>query len=302
MGKNQDNVHKISELWEKIGEELYSNINNEFLENFREPQNPANRFSTWPPKESTYRYYLNFLFNEVRKKNEDFFENYKKIGNTLLGQPLCVSANGVKVNLDYLTSMEEYNFLSKNIDLKNIESIIEIGAGFGRTAHTLLKLCPSIKIYTIVDLPSMLKLSSKYLEKVLPNNYSKLNFIASNDIEKWESIKADLAINIDSFQEMPSKTITNYIEYVFSKTNTVFIKNPVCKYSPELLGIEGTKKYDVFSLGYMTQIANIFDEVELIELRKVYAEKYCPSKNHKIINQIPSELFSYYQHILYEKK
>jgi len=298
---NQINEHKISELWDKIEVELYGKTDDKFLSTFRESHNPANRFSTWPPKEPTFRYYLNFLFNEVRKKDDNFFMNYKKLGETQLGNPLCVSAKGVEVNLDYLTCIEEYNFLSKNLNLLNIESVVEIGGGFGRTAHTLLKLFPNIKKYTIIDLPLMLDLSSKYLKKVLPNDSDKLSFIAENEIEKWENIKADLAINIDSFQEMPKQTIKNYIDKLFSKTNTVYIKNPVCKYSPELLGIEGTKKYDVFSIGYMTEIANIFDEVDLHKLRQIYSEKYCPSINHKIINQLPSDLFAYYQHILYKK-
>lgn len=189
-GINQADTPKVSELWQTLCDELYSNVNNKFLENFREAHNPANRFSTWPPKEQTFRYYLTLLFNEVRKKDEAFFCNYRKLGNTLLGQPLCVSANGVQVNLDYLTSIEEYDFLSQSLNLKKYRSIVEIGAGFGRTAHTLLKLCPNIKNYTIIDLAPMLKLSSKYLEKVLPNDANKLNFIAATDIAEWGEVKA----------------------------------------------------------------------------------------------------------------
>lgn len=298
---SQTKTHEVSELWQTLCEELYGNVDEKFFADFREPHNPANRFSTWQPKEPTFRYYLTLVFNEVRKKNEDFFNNYRKLGDTLLGQPLCVSANGVQVNLDYLTSIEEYDFLSKSFNLNTIESVVEIGAGFGRTAHTLLKLCPNIKRYTIIDLAPMLKLSSKYLEKVLSDDAKKLNFIAATEIGEWGKIKADLAINIDSFQEMPKQTITNYIENLFTNTSAVYIKNPVCKYSPELLGIEATRKHDVFSLGFMTQVANIFDEVELGEMRKIYSERYCPSQNHKIVNALPSDLFAYYQHILYKK-
>ena len=108
---SQTKTHEVSELWQTLCEELYGNVDEKFFADFREPHNPANRFSTWQPKEPTFRYYLTLVFNEVRKKNEDFFNNYRKLGDTLLGQPLCVSANGVQVNLDYLTSIEEYDFL-----------------------------------------------------------------------------------------------------------------------------------------------------------------------------------------------
>lgn len=292
-------THEVSELWQTLCEELFSNVNEDFYSVFRAPHNPANRFSTWQPKEPTFRYYLTLVFNEVRKKDDTFFDNYKKLGNTLLGQPLCVSANGVEVNLDYLTSIEEYDFLSHNINLNNIKTVVEIGGGFGRTAHTLLKLCPNIETYTIIDLTPILKLSSGYLEKVLESEFLKLNFVSANAIHEWENIEADLAINIDSFQEMPQQTISNYIDKLFSKCEAVYIKNPVCKYSPELLGIESSRKQEVFSLGLMTEVANIFNEYELNRMRTIYASKYLPSSKHKIVNSLASDLFSYYQHILY---
>lgn len=292
----------VSELWEALCEELYSDIDDKFFTDFREPHNAANRFSTWPPKEPTFRYYLTLVFNEVRKKNDDFFSMYKKLGNTQLGQPLSVSAQGVQVNLDYLTSLEEFDFLEANLDLGKIETIVEIGAGFGRTAHTLLKLCPNIKQYTIVDLSPMLKLSSGYLNKVLGSEASKIQFISSNAIDLWQHVKSDLAINIDSFQEMPKETIINYQKNLISKAKAVYIKNPVCKYNPELLGIVNSRKHDVFSLGLMTQVANIFNEKDLGEMREIYANAYLPSPNYKILNALPSDLFAYYQHILYKEK
>jgi hypothetical protein len=64
--------HEVSTLWQTLSEELYSNVDDDFLSIFREPHNPANRFSTWQPKEPTFRYYLTLVFNEVRKKMAHF--------------------------------------------------------------------------------------------------------------------------------------------------------------------------------------------------------------------------------------
>jgi putative sugar O-methyltransferase len=300
MKNNIDN-DGVSELWKDLTRDLYSDISEQFLDGFRKPESAANRFSTWPPKEATFRYYLTLLFNQIRKKDVSFFDKYKKIGNTNIGQPLCVHAHGLGINLDYLTSIEEYDFLSSSMKLSNVKSVIEIGAGFGRTAHTCLKLLPNIERYTIVDLEPMLVLSKGYLTKALSTEeLKKISFISSNDASLAHE-KYNLAINIDSFQEMPKQTIENYMKNLFSKSDYVYIKNPVCKYAPELLGIENAVLQDVFSLGLMTEVANIFDEDELGQARRLYVERYCPSKLFNLIEAMPSELFSYYHHALYMK-
>jgi putative sugar O-methyltransferase len=290
-----------SELWKALCDELYSNIDESFLAGFREPHNPANRFSTWPPKEPTFRYYLTLVSNAARAKGEQFFLDYKKLGNTALGSPLCVKVEGIDINLDYLTSLEEFNFLKKTSVLKRVKSVIEVGAGFGRTAHALTKLSSNLESYSIVDLEPMLKLSSEYLRRVVPDQFHKINFVPAHRKNDWATIQADLFVNIDSFQEMPARTIDDYKCGLFSKAPLVYLKNPVCKYNPALLGIDAPRSHDVFSLGYMTEIANIYDEDELAKMRLLYEERYRPSSNHKTICCEPSDLFSYYQHILFEK-
>ena len=65
-------THEVSELWQTLCEKLFSNVNEDFFSVFREPHNPANRFSTWQPKGPTFRYYLTLVFNEVRKKMTHF--------------------------------------------------------------------------------------------------------------------------------------------------------------------------------------------------------------------------------------
>lgn len=291
-----------SELWKTLCTELYSDIDEKFLADFREPHNPANRFSTWQPKEPTFRYYLTLIFNYALGRDETFFSRYRKIGNTTVGQPLSVQVNGVDVNLDYMTSVEEFDFLDRNPAFKNVRTVAEIGAGFGRTAHTLLKLCPQIESYTIVDLEPMLKLSSGYLKKVLGDQFSKMRFVAAHDEKTWSNLGADLAINIDSFQEMPPKTIDGYRDGLLAKSPLVYVKNPVCKYSPSLLGIQNVRSHDVFALGYMTEVVNIFNEDDLKKMRELYETRFKPSAQHRAIDRRPSELFAYYQHVLYSTK
>lgn len=300
---NETSSMKSSKLWRSLLKEYYHNINDKFISYFREPNKKINRFTTnRPPKEPTYRYYLTILFNEIRKQKCYFFNNYRKLGNTNLGRPLGIVYDDLKINFDYLISLYEYDFISQNIKLNKIRSVVEIGAGFGRTAHTLLKLQPNIKSYTIIDLPPILKISKVYLQKVIPDSISKINFISAYNIKEWKQIKSELAINIDSFQEMPKCTIKEYLKNLFSNINYVYIKNPVCKYDPKLLGINSSRKFDVFSLGLMKEIVNIYNEKKLIKIRKVYNKRYCPSNKHKIIKSLPCNLYPYYQNTLYKKK
>ena len=85
----------ISKLWNSLCKEIYQNIDNRFISNFRSPKKNLNRFTTnRQPKEQTYRYYLTILFNEARKQNKKFYKNYKKLGDTNLGQPLYIFING----------------------------------------------------------------------------------------------------------------------------------------------------------------------------------------------------------------
>ena len=111
---------------------------------------------------------------------------------------------------------------------------MEIGAGFGRTCHTLLTLCPAIEEYIIVDLEPMLRLSRAYLQRVVPR--ANIRFISNSDEKALETLNADLAINIDSFQEMPPAVIAFYMTQVVQRAVRFYCKNPVGKYSPAVVG------------------------------------------------------------------
>ena len=57
-------------------------------------------------------------------------------------------------------------FLEANIPLSEVHDVLEIGAGFGRTAQALVSLCDNLESYTIIDLPEVLTLSREYLKKI----------------------------------------------------------------------------------------------------------------------------------------
>jgi hypothetical protein len=266
-----------SDLWKKYNQNEFSVIDNSFLNNFRSP-GVANKFVAWNPFECSSRYFKFLLFSVATKKDSDFFNMYRKI-ETNIGQPLNIRCSDCDINMDYLAAIEEYQFLQELAELDEVFRIIEIGGGFGRTAHTILSLCPHIVEYTIVDLKPMLELSRKYIEKVAPSFMNRIKFINSDDILSQDSLSADLVINIDSFQEMPFSVINDYMNRVVSKANKFYCKNPIGKYLPETVGFEKISPeqlLDVFNLGLCTNVIDIFDDTILAESRLRYIAAYTP--------------------------
>jgi len=157
----------IKPLWESV-EKNFLKVN---LHQFREIGQVNERLGTWGPLSDSSRYYKALMYefchyleyNQTTKPHNNapnFIEIFNKIKNTSLGNPVDINYKGHKVNLDYLLSVEELIFLYSY--LPNVQSIVEIGAGFGRTVHGILSNF-DIEKYFIIDLQPVLDLSKKYL-------------------------------------------------------------------------------------------------------------------------------------------
>ena len=296
---------KTSKLWDSLAKNQFAKIDGSFLANFREPGNANNRLAAWDPFDKSMRYFKFLLFHQIQKKDREFFSNYAKIGLTSLGKPITInSPSGEKINIDHFFAIEEYTFLNANIKFDRIGHVVEIGAGFGRTAQALIKLAAKIKKYTIIDIPKVLTLSATYLENVLnKDEFSKLEFVnalsLSNGNYKLSNI--DLVINIDSFQEMPAETIRYYFQHVINNSRFFYSKNTVGKYTPELVGLydmDPNQMLDVFSLGFSVDVIDIFNEAELTTARQKHVKQYCP-EDFSAISQKPLGIFPYYLNVLY---
>lgn len=294
-----------SKLWESITTSLFNDINEDFLLNFRKPGGPNNRLASWDPYDPSMRHFKFLLYNVVKNKSKNFFEYYSKLSNTQVGDPTIITFNKNNIDIDYLLSVEEFIFLNENLEFNKIKTITEIGAGFGRTCHTLLSLNPHIEKYIIIDLPEILNLSKLFLSKVIPECFNKVEFISNEDINTLSPISSDLTINIDSFQEMSPSVIDFYINNIVSNSKYFYVKNPIGKYSPEnvgLLNISQDKLLDVYSLGYCQEVYDLFNEDELNIGREKYCKLYCPNNDWILINSSPIDIFPYYHNALYGKK
>jgi hypothetical protein len=294
---------KLSVLWQSIQKDYReANFDEKYIENFLHPKkgDPKPKFASWSPIEPTYRYFKSFLYLLAEKQDEEFYEFYNKLGNVDLGNPLYIRYRGVKVNLESYTSIEEVKFLTKNVNVDTLKNIVEIGAGYGRTAFALLKLFPNIESYQIIDLPETFDFGSKFLKYALPEHlHKKIHFIDYREAEKCAVVGLDLAFNVDGFHAMPKSTIEEYKNKILSNSRFVYVKNSVCKYPPECIGLEKVSE-KLFENGLMTEIGDIYDDDNLNKYRELYCQRYLPSNGWKVIANKPSCSFPFFHHVLYE--
>jgi len=292
---------EVSDLWKSLSNSLFANLDDDFVATFRRPGGANNRLGTWDPFDKTMRYFKFMIYNAAEREPDRFFDLYRRLGPVDIGNPASVTVKNCKINIDYLFALEEFMFLEQVFDLKAVRSVVEIGAGFGRTCHTMLASSAEIERYTIVDLPEVLELSRRVLAKGVPDHFSKVTFIDAGDTTAWQNLSADLAINIDSFQEMPPATVNGYIDGLVAHCQYFYVKNPVGKYEPSSIGIAmDTAKFDdVFSLGLCRDVVDIFNDVALVQARETYLNAYKPAPSWHLLADRPMGIFPYLQHALY---
>ena len=295
-------MFRASKLWNILGSTLFSNTENLDLSHFREPENSiCNRLASWSPYDSeTYRYYKTIMFNLALTMPEKFFDYYKMIGNTAIGNPIQVRVDGVNINWDYMLSVQEIMFCDDI--LKHIHIIAEIGAGYGRTCHAILKNFDRLIHYVIIDLPPCLKLSQRYLKKVLePKEFQKVEFIDASCLQKRKG-KIDLFINIDSMAEMDIDVAKNYLHFIDQNSSYFYSCNPIGKYQPKMIGLQTFDEKllnNILSLGLCRDIIDIFDSESLKKARKNYLLAYKPSNRWEMIKSAISLPIQYYHHALF---
>jgi len=305
------------------------------LSNFRSPGGPNSRLAHWEPREPTLRWFRSYLQVCAESTPVAEREILKQLPTMSLGNPVTVtvlwnesyspveveyenfeavtSPQGMQINLDYLYAAEEVNFVLETLierkPIQGIRHVIELGAGFGRTAHTMLSVCPSIERYEIIDLPETLALSRMYLEKVLPEALlGKVEFVDAGDVDELQwptdgNSTPDLAIQIDGLQEMEKATIDFYYQTIFDNVKYVFLSNPVGKYLPEVAGIDADVSRGiehVMNLGRCNSLIDPWNSIDLRLAQPQYLELYQP-EGHKVLQASSSRIRPLYQHVLYEE-
>ena len=160
----------------------------------------------------------------------------RTIEEPALGNPFLVRYEGLNLSQDLCNSIHElYSILGpEGLPLPTTQpaSFAEVGAGYGRLAHVILKAVPSAT-YCIIDILPALYLSQRYLTTLFPDlpafrfrpfrsyreirtefESSRIRFIAPHQLEQLPARSFDYFINISSFHEMTLPQVRNYFALI----------------------------------------------------------------------------------------
>lgn len=291
---------KTGKQWEKIFKEHITKENIEDLHSFK--SNSINhKISLWNPETNGTRYLkmlIYNLFSTLTKEQKIMISNCNKRD---FGNPVSIEREGENICLDYIQSSLEASFIDSHFSIED-KKVLEIGAGYGRTCHTLISNF-NIDTYTICDLENCLDLSRRYLKEVLSElNYSKIKFIKPEDLI-YSDDNFDLCINIDSFAEMDKEDVVLYLSFIDKNCNSLYTKNPVGKYiDSEILGDKDKESISLaLKSGILNDIVEIHNE-ESVEINsQKFLEAYTPSDEWSVFANSWAPPISYYWQALYKK-
>lgn len=301
MSAESTQSFRAGPVWTQIAEELLTDGGALDLASFRSPGAAVNsRLASWDPGHRSHLFFKHLLLDTAAAEGALFYECFDRIGRTDLGAPLAVEARGRRVDLDYLLAAQEAAFLrSAGVAFR---SVVEVGAGFGRTCHALVRNFP-LDHYTIVDLPETLAISRRYLTAVLaPEELARVRFVPNT--EAAGASCADLWINIDSFAEMEPAVVRAYQGLIATGGRWFYCRNPVCKYTPEMIGAAAVAPAALeaaLRAGVCRDVADIFSETALEPHRRMAEDLYRPAPGWRTLRSEPSLPYRYYQHLLFAR-
>lgn len=249
--------------------------------------------------------YLKTLINFMASGLDDEqWELINKVPNREVGEPIAVDFEKGEVCLDYLQALDEFQCMTTSLSLSGFK-VLEIGAGYGRTAHFLLSNA-AIAEYYILDLENALQLGKKYLQRTLPSeHFEKLRFIPIEDFSSIQSLSFDLAINIDSFAEMDKDVVHEYLIYIDQQCRNFYVKNPVAKYLDKTLDghSQGNEVLQqALAQGILTDIIDIDNRAAVETESRKFLDAYKPSAGWTIANDAWAPPFSHVWQAVYQKK
>lgn len=214
----------------------------------------------------------NFRSNNLSENIDDFYLNKRKLkslykilkkecGNKFINEMLVSRNIGnakkiIKIDNKIITASDLFHIkyifdLHNETNVKKINTICEIGQGFGLLASKLLK----IKNYKIIliDLPESNYITLYFLKKLFPKKKIFMDIDLVNKkltkkifnkgdifiISPWiniENIKIDLFINSRSMMEMNKEAILNYFKLIHSKISKNGLFLCINRYYKDLVG------------------------------------------------------------------
>ena len=260
------------------------------------------RLALWNPHTNGVRYLKTLTYNLCTALTPAQLSRLAMIGNRGEGQPISITYEGQSICMDYLQALYEIEFVSAHLPLKE-GSVVEIGAGYGRTAHAFLSCFP-IASYTIVDLPNCLELSRRYLAAVLgAKEYAKVIFLSPDAFFSSGGERFDLCLNIDSFAEMEAATVRNYLHHIDATCRSFYTKNPVGKYRDHSLSTAMNRDEASLALkmGLLREVLDIHDSRAVATQRQSFLAAYRPGGDWSVLADGWARPWSYYWQAIYRR-
>ncbi len=196
------------------------------------------QYFTWT-QSLAYNLFTNLLWDFTKRNDPEHL--LSAINEPPAGNPPKIYRGKKLISQDLAHSVLEYYSATEAYKNKNeIQTIIELGAGYGRTAYVFLKALPKVR-YIIVDIPPALYIAERYLSEEFPekkifrwrdwgsfaeieNEFQNADivFLLSSQLELLPQKCADMFINISSLQEMRMEQITYYFQQIDRLTSGYF--------------------------------------------------------------------------------
>jgi putative sugar O-methyltransferase len=156
-----------------------------------------------------------------------------RVDEPTVGNPPELREGGRLVSQDLANSVLEFGSITEPpTDVSRIRTVLELGAGYGRSAYVFLRLMPHVR-YLIADIPPALYVCERYLSQVLPDrriftfrpftDYGQVReelesaqvaFLMPHQLDLLPERSVDLFVNISSLHEMRIEQIRYYFHRI----------------------------------------------------------------------------------------
>jgi putative sugar O-methyltransferase len=194
------------------------------------------RFADKPvPAGEIFRKHSHFTVKEALPFNLNTLLMYFALGAPKLideppqGNPPGIRLDGRVITQDLMNSYLDYETVRRCCDLENLRVVLELGAGYGRSAHYILTHHPQLA-YVVLDIPPALYICQRYLAEVFPDKpvleFSPANsreaiaaaiekqamiFITPDQVALLGHKAVDLWVAIDNMHAMTVSQVATYL-------------------------------------------------------------------------------------------
>jgi putative sugar O-methyltransferase len=202
----------------------------------------SKRHSYFTDKQSFLYNFITYMLWDFVKKNcgESLLERLEEPAE---GNPPSILLDGKNISQDLANSVLEYHSIVSSMqNIEKMHTIMELGAGYGRTAFVFLNILPNIR-YIIVDIPPALYISEKYLTSQFPErnvfkfrpfnsftevrddfNKAQIVFLMPHQLNLLPDKTADIFLAIDCIHEMRPEQINRYFRIFEQHARYLYFK------------------------------------------------------------------------------